>query len=172
VSAQTGAASTVTKEGVPVVPAYVVRRENCPRYVFAGGVWIVLADKAQTHGNIANLESIYQQGGGLPRLVREREAEMAYVISGRLRVRIGDEAEATVQPGAMVFVPRGVARKFTADVDETRVYHGFVPAGFEQFLVEHGAKSEWMTVPIGDAPFDPVAATAFGIRVVPDESQQ
>jgi len=152
---------------VPAVPGYVERRENCPRYVFAGGVWIVLADKAQTSGNIANMESIYQQGGGLPRLVHEREAEMAYVISGRLRIRTGDEAETAAGPGAMVFIPRGVARKFTADVDETRVYHGFVPAGFEQLLVEHSAKTELMIVPIGDAPFDPATAAMFGITVLP-----
>jgi quercetin dioxygenase-like cupin family protein len=161
-------ASSVAKEGVPVVPAYVERRENCPRYVFGGGVWIVLADKAQTSGNITNVESIYQRGGGLPRLVHEREAEMAYVVSGRLRVRIGDEAETTAAPGAMVFVPRGVARRFTADADETRVYHGFVPAGFERLLVAHSARTELMTVPIRDAPFDPAAAMAFGIHVVPE----
>jgi quercetin dioxygenase-like cupin family protein len=153
---------------VPAVPAYVERRENCPRYAFGGGVWIVLADKAQTAGNITNVESIYQHGGGLPRLSHEGAAEMAYVISGRLRVRIGDEAETTAEPGAMVFVPRGVARKFTADVDDTRVYHGFVPAGFEQILVEDYAKTESMIVPIGDAPFDPAKAATFGIHVVPD----
>jgi quercetin dioxygenase-like cupin family protein len=168
VSNQNGGAGSVAKEGVPVAPAFVERRENCPRYVFGGGVWIVLADKAQTSGNITNIESVYQKGGGLPRLVHEREAEMAFVISGRLRVRIGDEAETTAEPGAMVFVPPGVARKFIADVDNTRVYHGFIPAGLEQLLVEHSAKTESMIVPIGDAPFDPVAAMTFGIRVVPD----
>jgi len=131
-------------------------------------VWIVLADSAQTSGNIANVESIYQQGGGLPRLVHEREAEMAYVISGRLRVRIADEAETTAEPGAMVFVPRGVARRFTADADDTRVYHGFVPAGFEQLLADHGDRTESMTVPVGDAPFDPATAATYGIQVVPD----
>jgi hypothetical protein len=93
---------------------------------------------------------------------------MAYVISGRLRIRIGDEAETAAEPGAMVFVPRGVARKFTADVDETRVYHGFIPAGFEQLLVEHFAKTELMTVPIGDAPLDPVMAATFGLTILPD----
>jgi quercetin dioxygenase-like cupin family protein len=168
VSDRTGAESSEPEDGVPVVPAYVERRENCPRYVFGGGVWIVLADKAQTSGNIANIESIYRRGGGLPRLVHEREAEMAYVISGRLRVRIADEAETTAGPGAMVFVPRGVARRFTADVDETRVYHGFVPAGFEQLLADHGDRTESMAVPVGDAPFDPVTAATYGIRVVPD----
>ena len=167
-SDQTEGASSGPEEGVPVVPAYVERRENCPRYVFGGGVWIVLADKAQTAGNITNMESIYQQGGGLPRLVHEQEAEMAYVISGRLRIRIGDEAETTAEPGAMVFVPRGVARRFIADVDETRVYHGFIPAGFEQLLVQQGTKTETMTVPIGEAPFDPTTATTFGIHVAPD----
>jgi quercetin dioxygenase-like cupin family protein len=128
----------------------------------------VLADNAQTNGNIANVESIYQKGGGLPRLLHQREAEMAYVLSGRLRVRIGDEAETMAEPGAMVFVPRGVACRFTADEDETRVYHGFIPAGFEQLLVEHGVKTESMIVPIDDAPFDPATATTFGIHVVPD----
>jgi hypothetical protein len=68
----------------------------------------------------------------------------------------------------MVFVPRGVARRFIADVDDTRVYHGFIPAGFEQLLARHGHKTESMIVPIGDAPFDPAAAMAFGIRVVAD----
>jgi quercetin dioxygenase-like cupin family protein len=168
VSNPTGGASSVARESLPVAIAYVERRENCPRYVFGGGVWIVLADKAQTSGNITNVESIYQRGGGLPRLVHEREAEMAYVVSGRLRVRIGEEAETTAEPGAMVFVPPGVARRFTADVDETRVYHGFVPAGFEQLLVAHSARTELMTVPVGDAPFDQATARAFGIRVVPE----
>jgi quercetin dioxygenase-like cupin family protein len=163
-----GGASSAPKEREPVVPAYIERRENCPRYVFGGGVWIVLADKVQTSGNIANIESIYQRGGGLPRLVHQREAEMAYVIAGRLRVRVGDEAETTAEPGAMVFVPPGVARRFTADVDGTRVYHGFVPAGFEQLLVQNSAKTESMTVPISDAPFDPAAAMAFGIHVAPE----
>jgi len=167
-SGQVGGGGSPPEEDMPLVPAYVERRENCPRYVFAGGVWIVLADKTQTSGNITNIESIYQKGGGLPRLVHEREAEMAYVISGRLRIRVGDEAETTAETGAMVFVPRGVARRFTAAVDDTRVYHGFVPAGFEQLLVEHGTKTESMAVSIGDTPFDPATATTFGIHVVAD----
>jgi len=129
---------------------------------------IVLADKAQTSGNITNMESIYQHGGGLPRLLHAREAEMAYVISGRLRIRIGDEPETTAEPGAMVFVPRGVARKFVADVDDTRVYHGFVPAGFEELLLRHAAKTESMAVSIGDAPFNPATAMTFGVHIVPE----
>ena len=92
---------------------------------------------------------------------------MAYAISGRLRIPIGDEAETTAEPGAMVFVPRGVARRFTADGYDTRLYHGFVPAGFEQ-LLEHSVKTESMTAPIGDAPFDPARAITFGIHLVPE----
>lgn len=34
---------------------------------------------------------------------------MAYVISGRLRVCLGDEPETTVDPRAMVFIPADVA---------------------------------------------------------------
>jgi quercetin dioxygenase-like cupin family protein len=165
VNAEAGGAAT---EKVPVVPAYIERRENSPRYVFGGGVWIVLANKEQTAGHITNIESIYQRGGGLPRLLHKRAAEMAFVIAGRLRIRIGDQVETTAEPGAMVFVPRGVARRFTADLDDTRVYHGFIPAGFEQLLVDHAAKTESLAVPISDAPFDAAVAMLFGIQVLPE----
>jgi quercetin dioxygenase-like cupin family protein len=168
VSDPRGGADKISQEGVPLVPAYVERRETCPRYVFGGGVWIVLADARQTAGNIANIESIYQSGGGLPRLIHEREAEMAYVISGLLRVRIGDDAETTAGPGAMVFAPRGVSHRFTAALDDTRVYHGFVPAGFERLLVESSPTTESMIVAVGEAPFDPAAAATYGVRVVPE----
>ena len=43
-------ASDTQSDPKPRVPAYVERRENCPRYIFAGGVWIVLADEAHTSG--------------------------------------------------------------------------------------------------------------------------
>jgi len=159
-------ASDTQSDPKPRVPAYVERRENCPRYIFAGGVWIVLADEAQTSGNITNVESIYQRGGGLPRRIHEREAEMAYVISGRLRLRIGEEAETTADPGAMVFVPRGVPRTITADVDDTRVYHGFVPAGFEKLIVGNGVKTDATSVAIDVAPCDAAVAKRYGIDIV------
>lgn len=161
-------ASDTQSDPTPRVPAYVKRRENCPRYIFAGGVWIVLADEAQTSGNITNVESIYQRGGGLPRRIHEREAETAYVISGRLRVRIGEKAETTADPGAMVFVPRGVSRTLAADVDDTRVYHGFVPAGFEKLLVDHGVKTSAMSVAIEVEPIDSAIAKHYGIRLIPE----
>ena len=152
-------------DGAPLVPAYVERRENCPRYVFSGGVWIVLADSARTAGHIANLESIYERGRGLPRRVHHREAEMAYVISGRLRVCIGDEPETTAEPGAMVFIPAGVTRTLTADADGTRVYHGFVPAGVERMIVEHGTTTEEMIVQSEGAPIDAVIAASYGVSL-------
>jgi quercetin dioxygenase-like cupin family protein len=157
---------TEERAGVPASPAYVERREQCPRYAFGGGVWIVLADSAQTTGHIANVESIYQQGGGLPRLVHEREAEMAYVISGRLRIRIGDDPETTAEPGALVFVPAGVARSFRADLDGTRVYHGFVPAGFEKLIADHGTRTEAMIVPVDAFPLSAAAAQPYGVNIV------
>lgn len=160
--------SNTQDERVPLVPGYVERRENCPRYVFSGGIWIVLADKDQTSGHIANLESVYGKCGGLPRHVHQREVELAYVISGRLRVRIGDEAETTANPGAMVFIPRGIARSFVADVDETRVYHGFIPAGFEVLITENGQKTERFIATLDAVPFDAATAKRFGVDVVND----
>ncbi len=158
--------SEMQSDSKPRVPAYVERREECPRYIFAGGVWIVLADEAQTSGNITNVESIYQRGGGLPRRIHEREAEMAYVISGRMRVRIGEEHETTADPGAMVFIPRGVPRTITADVDDTRIYHGFVPAGFEKLIIENGIKTDATSVAIDVAPCNATVAKRYGICIL------
>lgn len=155
------------EEKIPIVPAYVERRDRCPRYLFSGGVWIVLADATQTAGHIANLESVYQQGGGLPRNAHEREDEMAYVISGKLHVRIGDERETTADPGAMIFVPRGVARSFVAAVDDTRVYHGFIPAGFETMVAECGERTQALTATIdASPPIEVATAKRFGVSIL------
>ena len=155
----------MTASDAPLVPAYAERRENCRRYEFGGGIWIVLADSARTAGHIANLEAIYQQGGGLPRRIHEREAEMAYVIAGRVRFQIGDAPQATALPGTLIFVPAGVAHSLTADEDGTRIYYGFIPAGIEELIVTHGVPTERMILEPHGAPFDgrSRSATAFGL---------
>jgi mannose-6-phosphate isomerase-like protein (cupin superfamily) len=155
-------------ERLPGSPARVERRENCPRYEFAGGVWIILADSAQTGGHIANLEAIYSRGGGLPSLIRQHEAEFAYVIAGLVRVSVGEKSDTVAQPGALIYVPRGVRRRLTAEVDDTRIYYGLVPAGGEALIVKLGLPTRRLSMAFEDRPVDASTAAIFGIDLETD----
>jgi mannose-6-phosphate isomerase-like protein (cupin superfamily) len=152
----------------PASPARVERRETCPRYEFAGGVWIILADSAQTGGHIANLEAIYSRGGGLPSLIRQHEAEFAYVIAGLVRVSVGEKLDTVAQPGALVYVPRGVRRRLTAEVDDTRIYYGLVPAGSEAIIAKLGLPTKRLSLTFEDRPIDASIAAIFGISLATD----
>jgi hypothetical protein len=152
-------------ELLPTSPARVERRETCPRYEFAGGVWIILADSAQTGGNIANLEAIYSRGGGLPSLIRQRDAEFAYVIAGLVRVSVGEKPDMVAQPGALIYVPRGVRRRLTAEVDDTRIYYGLVPAGSEALIVKLGLPTKRLSMAFENRPVDASTAAIFGIEL-------
>jgi mannose-6-phosphate isomerase-like protein (cupin superfamily) len=153
---------------LPGSPARVERRESCPRYEFAGGVWIILADSAQTGGHIANLEAIYSRGGGLPSLIRQHEAEFAYVIAGRVRVSVGEKSDMVAQPGALIYVPHGARRRLTAEVDDTRIYYGLVPAGSEALIVKLGLPTKRLSMAFEDRPVDAQTAAIFGIVLAID----
>jgi mannose-6-phosphate isomerase-like protein (cupin superfamily) len=155
-------------ELLPASPARVERRESCPRYEFAGGVWIILADSDQTGGHITNLEAIYSRGGGLPSLIRQHEAEFAYVIAGLVRVSVGEKSDAMAQPGALIYVPRGVRRRLTAEVDDTRIYYGLVPAGSEALIVKLGFPTKRLSMAFEDRPVDASTAAIFGIALATD----
>ncbi|HEV2739511.1 MAG TPA: hypothetical protein VGU66_13095 [Candidatus Elarobacter sp.] len=53
----------------------------------------------------------------------------------------------------------------TADADGTRVYHGFVPAGVERLIIDHGTKTEEMMVTSDGVPLDPLTAERYGVHV-------
>ena len=131
-------------------------------------MWIILADSAQTGGHIANLEAIYARGGGLPSLIRRHEAEFAYVIAGVVRVSVGEESDTVAQPGALIYVPRGMRRRLTAEVDDTRIYYGLVPAGSEALIVKLGLPTERLSMTFEDRPVDASTAAIFGIALAAD----
>ncbi|HEV8305597.1 MAG TPA: cupin domain-containing protein [Gemmatimonadales bacterium] len=56
-----------------------------------------------------------------------REDEIYYVAAGRGVIRVGTEDRA-VGPGAVVYVPAGVAHRFHSITDELRVLVVFAPA--------------------------------------------
>lgn len=65
--------------------------------------------------------------GGTDAQLPHREDEIYLVAAGRAAVRVGEE-DRPVGPGAIVYVPAGVAHRFHAITEELRLLVVFAPA--------------------------------------------
>ena len=101
-------------------------------------------------------------------MIRQNEAEFAYVIAGLVRVSIGEESDMVAQPGALIYVPRGMRRRLTAEVDDTRIYYGLVPARSEALIVKLGSPTKLLSMAFEDRPVDASTAAIFGIALSAD----
>ncbi len=77
---------------------------------------------------------------GPPLHLHRRHSDSFYVLSGRLTVRLDDEA-VTVGPGGMAMVPPGIAHTFfNPDQTPTRFLNIHTPGvGFDRYLLEISA---------------------------------
>lgn len=131
-----------------------------------GNTILIAAGKDDTGGIFALLDYELAPGfAGLPLHIHAEEDEAAYVLEGRLLVRIGD-VERLVGPGEFVFLPRGIAHTHSNPAqDPVRFLLLLIPAGFEQCfhdleaLVETGVSF----TPESIAPL----LTCYGVRAVP-----
>ena len=99
----------------------------------------VKASKLSTGGALTMIES--RTAGGAPWHVHSREDEFLYVVSGKLLIHCG-ENEFNGEPGAFVYLPRGVAHAWDVVSDEKAVVLMMtVPAMLESFLQEFHAVS-------------------------------
>jgi len=81
--------------------------------------------------------------------IHYREDEAAYVLEGRLLVRVG-ETERLVGPGEFIFLPRGIGHaQSNPGPDPARFLVLVIPAGFEQYFPDLEALLE------GGAPLSP-----------------
>ncbi|MFE2752585.1 cupin domain-containing protein [Actinosynnema sp. NPDC059335] len=88
------------------------------------------------------VEAVVPAGGGPPKHVHYHEDELFYVIDGRLELFTGEEA-VIAEPGAFIYVPRGVTHSFTnAFTDDCRMLLMFLPAGKERFFLEMGVSAD------------------------------
>jgi len=107
----------------------------------------IAAGREDTGGAFALLDYELAPGFGSPvPLIHLREDEAAYVLEGRLLVRVG-ETERLVGPGEFVFLPRGIGHaQSNPGPDPARFLVLVIPAGFEQYfpdleaLLEAGAQ--------------------------------
>ena len=113
---------------------------------------MIAAGMDETGGSFALLDYELAPGfAGLPPHIHQREDEAAYVLEGRLLVRIGDR-EHLVGPGEFVYLPRGIAHTHSNPApDPVRFLLLLLPAGFERCFSDLEALLD------GGAPFSPEA---------------
>src|SRR5579872_4957271 len=103
--------------------------------VGAGNTITIAAGKEDTEGAFTLLDYELAPGfAALPPHVHHQEDEAAYVLEGRLLVRVG-ETERLVGPGEFVLLPRGTvhAQRNPGPVP-VRFLMLLIPAGFEQYF--------------------------------------
>jgi len=100
-------------------------------------------DGTVTGGAFLLLEVITEPGGGAPQPhLHTREDETLLLLEGRVEVTIGDERR-SVEPGDVVFFPRGVPHSFHNPGPATSRGIGVVaPSGLETFFRMLGTPME------------------------------
>jgi quercetin dioxygenase-like cupin family protein len=101
----------------------------------SGGSSIELkVESNQSGGDYGAVLWTLQAGDEPPLHTHSREDELVYVVQGQLIARVGD-ARVEVGPGAYAALPRGVPHTIEVVGDQATLLLGFVPGGFERFLV-------------------------------------
>ncbi len=128
-----------------------------------GTRYVVKASAAETGGALGLFEGHVPPGDGPPMHLHGREDEVFHIVEGRFRIWCGGRTW-DVEPGGVVFLPRGVPHTFRNLGPGTgRLLTTVVPGGFEGFfplVAERG-----LSIP-GDMPALQELAAAFGLEFV------
>ena len=103
--------------------------------LFGGDLYFTMP-QAETQAGVSLVEEVRRPGDGPPWHMHGNEDEVFRIITGRFRLRAGDE---TVEagPGDTLFLPRGVPHSFVNSGDDTgRVLVVLQPGGFERFFLD------------------------------------
>lgn len=122
--------------------------------------WVMLATGDQTGGAVAFGEArLPPETTGPSFHVHQNEDEAAYIVSGVMTFRVGDD-EFEAGPGTLVWLPRRVPHTFANRSLETVVAFGTVtPAGLEGMFAEQAAHFAGL-----DGPPDEARAAEIGAR--------
>jgi mannose-6-phosphate isomerase-like protein (cupin superfamily) len=115
------------------------------------GTMLIRVRGEDTGGAWAAVEaSVAPRTGGPPLHINTREDEMFYVLSGTLRVQLG-ERTIDASAGSLTFVPRGSVHTFCNPFDEPVRFLGIIsPAGFEKYFEDEAEVAE--STPPGAPP--------------------
>jgi quercetin dioxygenase-like cupin family protein len=91
-------------------------------------------ESSQSGGEYGTVLWTVRAGEEPPLHTHSREDELLYVVQGQLVARVGN-TRVEVGPGAYAALPRGVPHTIEVVGDQATLLLGFVPGGFERFLV-------------------------------------
>ncbi|HWO73423.1 MAG TPA: quercetin 2,3-dioxygenase [Dehalococcoidia bacterium] len=129
---------------------YALEADGGDLYWFLDTLMEVKAGGRQTHGSFTVIEWLADVGFAPPPHVHKQEDEAFYVLEGKLSVRCGDD-RLSAQPGAFVFLPRGIPHTFTVE-EKVRALQITGPSRFEEFVAKIGAAAPNATLPPPSPP--------------------
>jgi len=136
-----------------------------PRHGVMGTDVEVLLGGEDTADRLAVCRITAGPGDGVPMHRHIREDETFLVVSGHLRVVVGDRDE-VVGPGAVAFLPQDLSHSWWVAGDEPATFYVLgAPAGLDRFFPELALAAT------GDPPpMDQVIATSLRYGIVFDEA--
>jgi len=144
----------------PLEPYMLARDEGTPVW-FLGTLMTVKATGETTRGAFGLIEQELPPGFATPMHVHHSEDEPFYILEGEVTFHCG-ERTLVAQPGAFVFLPRGIVHGFeVTGGTPARLLQFNFPAGIEHFFVAAGEPAPTRTLPPPGPPnLDKVIALA------------
>jgi mannose-6-phosphate isomerase-like protein (cupin superfamily) len=147
---------------IGAVPVHVPPTGGTPVFL-VGDTYTTLLDAAQTNGELSLVEAIVPVNAGPPPHTHLRESETFILLEGSLVVTAGDE-KYEVEPGGVVYVPKGTTHSFTnlSSTRPARMYFLYAPGGMDGMFAEIGSPGERGVVgpPLNDADVRAMGALA------------
>ncbi|HEX4866650.1 MAG TPA: cupin domain-containing protein [Acidimicrobiales bacterium] len=128
---------------------------------FLGTLLRIVADGADTGGQLAVFEQQAGHGFSPPRHVHHREDSALLVLDGAITAVVGDE-RVEVGAGGFVWLPRDVPHTFRVDSERVRLLELLTPAGFEQFHLDSSDPAPLLELPPAAEPDIPRLLAAIG----------
>ncbi len=115
-------------------PLKIVHRPQSKRRYFDVGLGAICLAGTDTGGAYCLLDVCLAPGIGVPRHTHTREDETYYVLSGELKVEVGDQSF-LLRPGDTLLAPRNIPHQLkNTGIAENRYLLVFSSAGFENFI--------------------------------------
>lgn len=113
---------------------------------FVGTLLTIVADAADTTGQLAVMQQHARQGFSPPRHLHHREDTALLVLDGRITVDIDGDLR-VLEAGGFAWLPRDVPHTFRVDSDEARFLELITPAGFEAYHLDTSDAAPARTLP-------------------------
>lgn len=151
---------------------FVLGPDEGDAYHWLGSLTLTKVLSSSTGGGMDLVDHRVPAGYAPPQHLHRDADEVFYLVDGTLQVTCGDDSW-HVEPGSVVFLPRGVRHGFVAGSDRpARALLIHAPAGFGDVIVELGTAADTVVLPGQDVPtpspkqIDRVSAR-HGIEQVP-----